>query len=147
MTDIDSNNVVHFSIGAQGIEETAVNALLSPPAGPAHLLSGEGDIGGFTHIDLDVSSYAFRRAPADNQPCVLGVRPEDISVDASSGHRGTVSLVEPMGNHRVIWFDYHGGQIASIAQDTATTVVDEVTGFSIDSKRISLFDETGGDRL
>ncbi|MGA7815978.1 ABC transporter ATP-binding protein [Caballeronia sp.] len=99
------------------------------------------------HIDLDVSSYAFKRSPADNQPCVLGVRPEDISVDASSAHRGTVSLVEPMGNHRVIWFDYHGGQIASIAQDTATTAVDEVTGFSIDSKRISLFDETGGDRL
>lgn len=55
MTSIDSGNIVHFAIGANGIEETAVNALLSPPAGPAHLLSGVGDIGGFTHTDLDAS--------------------------------------------------------------------------------------------
>jgi hypothetical protein len=55
MTRIDSGNAVDFSIGALGIEETAVNTVLSPPAGPAHLLSGETDIGGFTHTDLDVS--------------------------------------------------------------------------------------------
>ena len=55
MTNIDSNSIVDFSIGALGIEESAVNALLSPTAGPAHLLSGESDIGGFTHTDLDVS--------------------------------------------------------------------------------------------
>ena len=55
MTNIDSANVVNFSIGALGIEETAVSTLLSPPAGPAHLLSGEGDVGGFTHTDLDAS--------------------------------------------------------------------------------------------
>jgi multiple sugar transport system ATP-binding protein len=67
---------------------------------------------------------------------VLGVRPEDVSIDSAFRHRGTVSLVEPMGNHRVIWLDYHGAQIASIAQDTATAAVDEITGFSIDSKRV-----------
>jgi photosystem II stability/assembly factor-like uncharacterized protein len=55
LTNIDSGNVVHFAIGAEGIEETAVGALISPPAGPAHLLSGVGDIGGFTHTDLDQS--------------------------------------------------------------------------------------------
>jgi multiple sugar transport system ATP-binding protein len=99
------------------------------------------------HVDIDVSAYPFLQSPSENQTCVLGVRPEDVAIDPAFEHRGTVSLVEPMGNHRVIWLDYHGAQIASIAQDTATAEVDEITGFSIDGKRISLFDETGGDRL
>lgn len=55
LTSIDSGNVVHFSIGALGIEETAVQALVSPAAGPAHVLSALGDLGGFTHTDLDQS--------------------------------------------------------------------------------------------
>ena len=99
------------------------------------------------HMDLDLSRYACHRPLPDAHACVLGVRPEDIALDAASAHSGTVSLVEPMGNHRVIWLDYHGAQIASIAQDTATTAVDQTIGFTIDTTRISLFDEAGGDRL
>jgi xyloglucan-specific exo-beta-1,4-glucanase len=38
----------------EGVEQTAVLALASPPAGP-HLLSAFGDIGGYTHFDLAVS--------------------------------------------------------------------------------------------
>ncbi|HMB96089.1 MAG TPA: sialidase family protein, partial [Tepidisphaeraceae bacterium] len=44
----------HWSVWADGIEETAIIDLISPSAG-AHLISAFGDIGGFTHDDLDVS--------------------------------------------------------------------------------------------
>ena len=50
----DAGQPVHFKIEADGIEETAVLALYSPPAGP-HLISGLGDIGGYTHDDLSKS--------------------------------------------------------------------------------------------
>jgi photosystem II stability/assembly factor-like uncharacterized protein len=50
----DLNKETHWSVWAEGIEETAVMELASPPAG-AHLISAFGDIGGFTHDDLNVS--------------------------------------------------------------------------------------------
>jgi xyloglucan-specific exo-beta-1,4-glucanase len=46
--------VVHWSVAARGIEQTAVNDLISPPIGP-HLISALGDLGGFRHDDLTVS--------------------------------------------------------------------------------------------
>ena len=42
---------VKISVMAQGIEETAVNDLVSPPSG-APLLSALGDVAGFRHTDL-----------------------------------------------------------------------------------------------
>ena len=48
----------NWSIGALGLEETVITGLASPPAGPAHLLSVMGDLGGFQHIDLTVSPLA-----------------------------------------------------------------------------------------
>ena len=54
ITNVDTDQDTHWSIWAKGIEETAVIDLASPPAG-AHLISAFGDIGGFTHDDLDVT--------------------------------------------------------------------------------------------
>ncbi|MFE6620064.1 xyloglucanase [Streptomyces sp. NPDC057740] len=56
LTDWDSGGTVHLSVRAQGLEETAVMCLISPPVGAAHLFSGVGDVGGFRHTD-------FRKAP------------------------------------------------------------------------------------
>ncbi|MFZ0826925.1 MAG: carbohydrate-binding protein [Verrucomicrobiia bacterium] len=50
----DRNRDTHWSVWAEGIEETAVIDLASPPAG-ANLISAFGDVGGFVHDDLNVS--------------------------------------------------------------------------------------------
>lgn len=50
----DRGTAPTWFVQAHGIEETAVLALISPTAG-AHLLSGVGDIGGFQHLDFNIS--------------------------------------------------------------------------------------------
>ncbi len=53
-TNVDKKLATHWSVRAQGLEETATIDLVSPPVG-AHLFSGLGDIGGFRHDDLNVA--------------------------------------------------------------------------------------------
>jgi hypothetical protein len=55
VTNVDSKLMTNWTVGGQGIEETAVQTLISPPAG-ANLISGVGDIGGFRHDNFQVSS-------------------------------------------------------------------------------------------
>lgn len=50
----DADKPVKFRFTNEGLEETAVGVLVSPPEGPP-LLSGVGDICGFRHDDLDVA--------------------------------------------------------------------------------------------
>jgi photosystem II stability/assembly factor-like uncharacterized protein len=54
LTNAERGETVDWRTWVKGVEQTAVLALVSPPRG-AHLLSGFGDIGGFTHFDLDES--------------------------------------------------------------------------------------------
>lgn len=53
----DTDLPTHWTVRAQGLEETAVLDLASPPAG-APLLSALGDIGGFRHDDLSTAPRA-----------------------------------------------------------------------------------------
>ena len=50
----DSGGAVTFNVGALGIEECAVNVLMSPASG-VPLVSGVGDLGGFVHTSLTAS--------------------------------------------------------------------------------------------
>jgi BNR/Asp-box repeat len=54
ITAADTSAPTHWTFEDDGLEETVVQDLISPPAG-APLLSAVGDIGGFRHDDLDVS--------------------------------------------------------------------------------------------
>ena len=54
VTAADTGTPTHWTFEDDGLEETVVQDLISPPAG-APLLSAVGDIGGFRHDDLDVS--------------------------------------------------------------------------------------------
>ena len=51
-TVVNHANATDWSIGALGLEETDVLQMVSPPSGPANLVSEMGDLGGFTHTDL-----------------------------------------------------------------------------------------------
>lgn len=53
LTAIDSGGTVSLSVYAKGIEQTAVNSIISPTTGTAHLISGMYDLCGFVHTDLD----------------------------------------------------------------------------------------------
>ena len=52
LTNWDVKQKVTLKSLADGFEQTAVRALISPPTGP-NLFSGVDDIGGFSHADLD----------------------------------------------------------------------------------------------
>ncbi|MFC5216114.1 WD40/YVTN/BNR-like repeat-containing protein [Streptomyces coerulescens] len=53
----------HWAPQIRGLEETSVRQLISPPAGKAHLISGNGDIGVMYHESLTASPA---RGMADN---------------------------------------------------------------------------------
>lgn len=58
MTASDAGVGSSWSVGALGLEETVILGLVSPPAGPANLLSVMGDLGGFEHTTLTASPAA-----------------------------------------------------------------------------------------
>ncbi len=59
VTSADRGLATHWSsAAAEGIEETAVNDLVVPSAGPCRLVSAVGDLGGFCHPTLDRSPPA-----------------------------------------------------------------------------------------
>jgi xyloglucan-specific exo-beta-1,4-glucanase len=58
LTAWDTGGTIAISVRAQGLEETSVQDLISPPTG-AHLLSAVGDVGGFVHTDLDRATTMF----------------------------------------------------------------------------------------
>ena len=137
-------------------ENLFVATFLGAP--PMNLLRGtlEADEGRLRFrgpgIDVDVSAYAFKGTPDPTRACVLGVRPEDVRAAGAvrphdTAWEGRLTLVEPMGNHRVLWIEHPGGQVASIDQDKAPIAVGEARAFSLDSAHISLFDEASGARL
>lgn len=54
LTDADADKTIKWTPWVDGVEQTAVITIVSPPKGAA-LISGFGDIGGFVHTDLTKS--------------------------------------------------------------------------------------------
>jgi hypothetical protein len=103
----------NWTIGALGIEETAVLGLISPPSGPASLLSILGDLGGFQHTNFAVSpaSGAFANPGftsgtgidfAYAQPSIMarvgtGTSPQFGAYSTNSGTTWTPFTANPAG--------------------------------------------------
>ncbi|MCX7175912.1 MAG: ABC transporter ATP-binding protein [Proteobacteria bacterium] len=98
-------------------------------------------------VDLDVSNYAFKHEPRHDMTVVLGIRPEQIQIGDQGNLTGVVSLVEPMGNHEIVWIDYCGHSLAAIVQEMREFKADDRVRFSVDAAKISIFDQFDEARL
>jgi len=140
VTSVDTKLPVHWAVGADGIEETAVLSLISPPAG-AHLISGLGDIGGFRHDDLNVSPSGGMSQPyytpisidfAQNNPSLVVRGPgwgHDAGAYSTDGGTTWTSFNGIAGGPRSIavssdgthWVLAPNGGTASYSTDDGTT--------------------------
>ena len=95
-------------------------------------------------LALDVSAALAARGA---RPAVLGVRPEHVAIAPGAPLAGTVTLVEPMGNHQVVWIDAGGHQLSSIVHDNRGFAAGQELRFAVDASRVSLFDPGSEQRL
>ncbi|CAN7626209.1 ABC transporter ATP-binding protein [Massilia sp. LjRoot122] len=110
----------------------------------------------FIEGELDVQrrfsagALALNLAPdcvAPSGAVTLAVRPEDIHLGEDGPLQASVTLVEPMGNHQVVWLDCGGHQLSSIVHDPRPLASGQALRFGIDAARVSLFDPASGKRL
>lgn len=138
LTDADSGRPVHWSFSGEGFDETVPLALASPPTG-AHLLSGVGDIDGFSHDDLDVSpargSFAGPHfintediAVASGNPKIIvrsgtGNEPVHVAISDDGGKRWRLLATEPAGPQvGGPTANAIGGGVVAISADARTIV-------------------------
>jgi multiple sugar transport system ATP-binding protein len=85
--------------------------------------------------------------PTTKQGAVtLAARPEHLHIDDNGPMSGTVTLVEPMGNHQVVWIECGGQALSLIEHDARPLASGRTVRFTIDAARVSLFDQASGQR-
>ncbi|MGH9918868.1 MAG: WD40/YVTN/BNR-like repeat-containing protein, partial [Nitrososphaerales archaeon] len=126
----NSTGIVDWTIGASGIEETAVEGLWAPPSGETILLSSIGDVYGFAHQNLTAAPQANFTNPAatptsmdfeQNTPTTVvrvtdgnhGVEPLGVS-STDGGQTWTAFAAIPPGSE--------GGGVIAIAPDGSSIV-------------------------
>jgi multiple sugar transport system ATP-binding protein len=98
-------------------------------------------------LSMDLSAYAFAAPWSATAEVILGVRPEQIQIRDDGQFVGAVMLVEPMGNHQVVWLKAGPQTISSIVNDQRPFEIGQTVLYSIDTRKISLFDPQSEQRL
>ena len=140
LTTWDTRHNVTIKSLADGIEEIAVRALISPPSGP-NLFSGALDVGGFPHTDLDKAPFSAYANPsftatvsldyAGNKPSTL-VRPHySVTILTLNGVQVRIG-----DSNTQIALSYDSGASWSQAYDAALGVSGGVVAISADADTI-----------
>ena len=106
----------------------------------------EGRLDGDGRFNSDVLAMDLDAAPAE-RPVILGVRPEHIAISEDAPLAGTVALVEPMGNHQIVWIAVGERKLSAIVNDTRAFALGDAVRFAVDAGRVSLFDKASEQRL
>jgi xyloglucan-specific exo-beta-1,4-glucanase len=127
LTAWDSGGTVNINVAAVGIEETAVQDLISPPAGTAHLISAVADVGGFTHNDLTKPSVM------DENPVLT----TGTSLDYAELSPSFIVRVGTGGTNNVnIGFSSDGGQTWSPAANQPANASGGTVAAASDGSRV-----------
>ena len=81
------------------------------------------------------------------QQLVLGIRPEHVRLQSDGRWRATVQLVEPMGNHQVVWMQLGAQTISALVHDGRRLAMGDTVAFDIDETALNVFDATTEQRL
>ncbi|CAE6449652.1 unnamed protein product [Rhizoctonia solani] len=100
LTNWDTVHNVTLKSLADGIEETAVQSLISPPTG-ANLISGVYDVGGFVHSDFNVAPKTMFTTPR------WASTPTNLVRVGNSGTDGTKQIALS-SNSGATWYQYYG---------------------------------------
>lgn len=115
LTAADESAATNWAPWVEGIEQTAVITLISPPAGPA-LLTGFGDISGFAHDDLTRSPTLQFTTPvfANTNQIDYAGRAPNVVVRSGTPHEGVGS--EGHDGATLAWSDDHGRSWKSLGR-------------------------------
>jgi multiple sugar transport system ATP-binding protein len=102
-------------------------------------------------LRVPLDRYAFENR-AEGGHCVLGVRPEAVSIGAEGAakpftHEVEIEIVEPMGADTLVWTKVAGTNFAFLVDSENRLAVGERITIGFDPGRASLFDEATGVRL
>jgi len=81
------------------------------------------------------------------QKLVLGLRPEHLRLQADGRWRATVELVEPMGNHQVVWMKLGEQGLSALVHDGRRVAAGDVLAFDLDESALNVFDASSELRL
>jgi len=96
---------------------------------------------------LDLADCPARSALKDGARVVLGLRPEHIHIAEHGECAGTVQLVEPMGNHQVVWIDQGHRHLAAMVHEKTPLQAGQTLRFDVDRQSLSLFEQDSGLRI
>jgi hypothetical protein len=134
LTNWDAGGTITIKPFVSGLEETAVNGLISPPSG-APLLSALGDIGGFVHNSLTTVPNSMYTAPtlsSDTSIDYAELNPSDIvrtgNIDKTQSANANINRIGFSTDGGKDWFQGQepagvtGGGQAVLAADGSATV-------------------------
>ncbi len=97
-------------------------------------------------MSLDLQSYTLQTEEQERE-VTLGIRPEHMHLHENGAHSGTISLLEPMGNHQLLWLNVGKRQLCLLDHENRQFGLQQAVRFNIQTDRVSLFDLRTGLRL
>ncbi len=90
-------------------------------------------------LSVDLSSYAG--TPREGQEVVLGLRPENLRIEANGPWEAQLYLLEPMGSHHVAWLRLNdGSELSAILPAGGAVPPEGPVHIAADLTALSLFD-------